>query len=430
MTNERYRLLSAVAALLLILTLFAGGVRADGPSRAGLVVRFGDGHVFKQCVEFGEDHISGLEVLLRSGMEVVYEQSGLGATVCKVEGDGCAYPSEPCFCRCPGGPACTYWSYWHLKDGTWEYSRAGASGYPVRDGDVEGWTWGPGTAGGGPEPPVTEFDGICAPPATATPTHTPTRTATPTYTLPPSPTSTSTLPPTAEPTDARPPTDTPVPSTPVVAFRARPETLTLGECAELRWDVEQAQAIYLDGQGVVGHQVQQVCPEQTQSYELLVISAAGEFRWHVTVAVVQPSLTPLPTGTPAAVARGTDIPLPQTQSPTPMAAGRPTDTPPPARRTPTSMATGLPSATPLLMPTPLPMVRPGMQPTAIPPSHALAAKPPMDPTAEVAGTQATERRHRPPGASASLEALWWPAFVGLLALLGLVYVRWRLGERG
>ncbi|MEA3345076.1 MAG: hypothetical protein U9Q78_02320 [Chloroflexota bacterium] len=171
--NERHKLLSVLAALLLALILFPGWAKADDPSRVGLVIRFGDGSVFTKCVEFDEEQISGLEVLLRSGLNVIYKQSGLGATVCKIEDEGCDYPNEPCFCQCLGGPNCVYWSYWHLKDSAWQYSPAGASGYPVRDGDVEGWTWGPGTAEGGLEPPAIDFDSICPTlPSTAQPTKT------------------------------------------------------------------------------------------------------------------------------------------------------------------------------------------------------------------------------------------------------------------
>lgn len=442
--------------LLLALMLFVNRAGADGPSRVGLVVRFGDGSVFTKCVEFDEDQISGLEVLLRSGLNVIYQQSGLGAAVCKIEDDGCDYPSEPCFCRCPGGPNCVYWSYWHLKGGEWQYSPAGASGYFVRDGDVEGWAWGPGTAGSGPEPPVIAFDTICAPPPTATPTQTPTPTAPPTHTPTPSPTPTATPSPTVEPTETPLPTDTPLPPTPVVAFTVHPETIAVGECAELRWDVEHARAVYLDGRGVVGHQAERVCPEQPQTYELLVTSEAGEFRYQVTLNVVEPSPTarpspqpegspksPVPTNTPmpTAVERPTDTPQPLTPSPTPTATilatatAVPTATPPP---------TAIPHPIPL-PPSPLPRfpppalgegqggggegkgvaVRPGVEVRAVPPTLAPVAAHSISPTAEaqVAGT-----RHPLPSAVAALETFGWPTFVGLLALLAVIYLRWRLGE--
>ena len=380
--NERRRLLSALATLVLALTLLSGMARADGPSRVGLVVRFGDGSVFTRCIEFDEDQISGLEVLLRSGLSVIYEQSGMGAAVCKIENDGCDFPAESCFCQCLGGADCVYWSYWHLKEGVWQYSPVGASGYFVRDGDVEGWAWGPGTTGSGPEPPVIEFNSICAPPPTATPT------------------------PTTEPTETPFPTDTPVPPTPVVAFTAYPETITAGECAELRWDVEHAQAVYLDGEGVVGHQVERVCPEQTRTYELLVISAAGEFRYRVTLNVVQPSLTPVPTHTPTPIPTHTPAP---TATRLATATAMPTTPLPTATPTPTDTATPVPTLTPLVTAapsTPVPVV-------------ALAASP----------TPAVQVHRSLPSATAVLGMLEWPIFIGSLALLVITYLRWRLGKR-
>lgn len=154
---EADRVLNTVQAILALAgnpLIFPSGTSstgADDPSRVGLVVRFSDGHLLTRWVEFDEDQISGLEALRRSGLDVIYQQSGLGTAVCKIEDEGCDYPSEPCFCRCAGGPDCLYWSYWHLQEDTWEYSQAGASGYFVRDGDVEGWAWGeqPGAASAG-----------------------------------------------------------------------------------------------------------------------------------------------------------------------------------------------------------------------------------------------------------------------------------------
>ncbi|HET7090026.1 MAG TPA: hypothetical protein VFL17_15425, partial [Anaerolineae bacterium] len=63
-------------------------------------------------------------------------------------------------CSCAFPP--DYWSYWHLRDGSWAYASVGASSYTVHDGDVEGWSWGAG------EPPALfTFDQICAPSSAA-----------------------------------------------------------------------------------------------------------------------------------------------------------------------------------------------------------------------------------------------------------------------
>ena len=179
---------------------------AQESNRAGLVVQLGDGIVETRCVEFTEATISGLELLERSGLPVLaaYDPS-LGAMVCKIQEQGC--PVDNCLCQSPPD----YWSYWHQVDNNWIYSPAGSSTYPVSNGAVEGWSWGPGNP-----PPVMTINEICTPPATATPTITtiptntpvpPTATPAPTNTL--VPTDTPALKPTTEP----PPTDTSVPPT-------------------------------------------------------------------------------------------------------------------------------------------------------------------------------------------------------------------------
>jgi hypothetical protein len=122
-------------------------------NRAGLVVQLGAGSTLTRCVEFGEDSLSGFDVLQRSGLSVEASfDAGTGTFVCRIENAGC--PVENCSCAFPPD----YWSYWHLRDGSWAYASVGANSYTVHDGDVEGWSWGAG------EPPaVHTFDQICAP---------------------------------------------------------------------------------------------------------------------------------------------------------------------------------------------------------------------------------------------------------------------------
>ncbi len=153
----------ALISLFISLIIITCPVAADAPSRAGLVVQFEDGHVETRCVEFTEAEITGFELLARSGLDIIYESgAGMGGTVCQIEYSGCDYPSQPCFCQCPGGPTCTYWIYWHLKDDAWEYSLAGAGGYAIQNGAVDGWAWGAGSPTGGAEPPLIDFETICA----------------------------------------------------------------------------------------------------------------------------------------------------------------------------------------------------------------------------------------------------------------------------
>jgi len=273
MIKKRRVILLSVLVLLVMMS-WPAMVSSNMPNRVALAIRFSNGSTHTQCIEFNEPQISGLDILMRSGLSVVYQPSSSMAAVCKIQDDGCDYPAEACFCQCKGGSSCKYWSYWHLKDGAWQYSQFGASDYMVGNGDIEGWVWGAGSPSSAPQPPIVDFNSICAPQSNATPLPEDT----------PLPTDTPTAP----------PTTTPVPPA-SISFTVQPEQITSGECATLRWDVEHAQAVFLDGQGVSGYDSRQVCPEQTQSYELRVLSASGETRHTVTVTVLEPLATPIPT---------------------------------------------------------------------------------------------------------------------------------------
>ncbi|MGQ9594781.1 MAG: hypothetical protein ACUVXH_09690 [Anaerolineae bacterium] len=164
-------LLTCVALLVGLLGLpLLRGV-AEGPHRAALVVVFGEGQVQMRCVEFAEAQISGTDLLRRSGLAVVLNETrGLGAAVCAIEGVGCQFPTEDCFCQCRGAE-CRYWTYWRLEGGRWVYSSVGASSRLLGDGDVDAWVWGDGKT---PPPPLTFADVCPVPGATPAPLSTPT----------------------------------------------------------------------------------------------------------------------------------------------------------------------------------------------------------------------------------------------------------------
>jgi hypothetical protein len=150
------RILIIAGALMLAL---AGGVRAEGPSRAGLVVVFAPDDVYTTCVTF-DSELTGLELLQRAGLTVIQAgAAGVGESVCKIEGVGCAFPAEHCFCQCLSTP-CIYWSYWYWQDGDWAFSQWGAASRRVRDGAMEAWVWGDGQT----KPPAVNFASICASP--------------------------------------------------------------------------------------------------------------------------------------------------------------------------------------------------------------------------------------------------------------------------
>ncbi len=196
-------------------------MRGQTTSRAGVVVKFGDGSVHTSCVSFADDSISGLELLQRSGLDVIAQSSGNNAAVCKIGPDGCNFPAESCLaCKFGGGSGQgEYWAYWILNGDTWRYSQQGAGIRRVRNGEVDGWAYGVGSVQSGAQPPVTTFDQICpalppAPQPVIEPTAAPP--------LPPQPTTrptqkpTSPPAPTVEPTKAvvaSAPTRTPVPPT-------------------------------------------------------------------------------------------------------------------------------------------------------------------------------------------------------------------------
>lgn len=68
--------------------------------------------------------------------------------------------------------------------------------------------------------------------------------------------------------------------------------INAGECTQLQWAVDNVQAVYLDGGGVVGHDTRQVCPAATHTYELHIVTGQGDQYCRMTVEVataVQPA---------------------------------------------------------------------------------------------------------------------------------------------
>lgn len=176
---------------------------AQEASKAGLVIQFGDGRVETLCISLESEEITGASLLDSSGLDVIADASrGMGITVCQIEGEGCAYPSEACFCQCMGGGECAYWNYFYRDSDSsqWTYSALGAVLRKVRAGSVEAWVWGDGHT---PPDDSLTFEAICKPP-TAVPTRTPApaKPAPATATAGPAETSPAVQPPTPGPTAA------------------------------------------------------------------------------------------------------------------------------------------------------------------------------------------------------------------------------------
>ena len=189
MRKFRFLLWGLVIGLLAFGVKPAAGNTRSG-NRAGLVVVFGNGDVVTRCVSFPEAHITGYQLLERSGLTFEADfDPNLGAFICGIESEGC--PKTDCQCKVPD-----YWSYWHRDETGWVYSTLGASKFVVLPGKIDGWVWGKGHS----QPPRVSFEDVCPneePVQSATPSATATITETPlvTATTASSPTATATAPP-------------------------------------------------------------------------------------------------------------------------------------------------------------------------------------------------------------------------------------------
>jgi len=109
---------------------------------------------------------------------------------------------------------------------------------------------------------------------------------------PPEPTPASPAGPTSTPASPAGPT---LPPGVVVDFWVDNNNIAAGTCTTLRWHVANANAVHLDGAGVVGDGSKQICPGSTTVYVLHVAHDAGATEKKVTVKVSGSSPTPTPT---------------------------------------------------------------------------------------------------------------------------------------
>ena len=156
----------------LVLAACAPATTAPSPTgsgRAGLVVRHRDGGQQTACVEFSGNGITGEELLLQSGLDARLDMgNALGSLACSIDGEGCAFPEEPCLCECDAPGACGYWGYfgWDEERDSWTYAVLGARLRRLQDGDLDAWVWLDST---GPEvvaaalPEGISFDQVCPP---------------------------------------------------------------------------------------------------------------------------------------------------------------------------------------------------------------------------------------------------------------------------
>lgn len=112
-----------------------------------------------------------------------------------------------------------------------------------------------------------------------------------TETITPSPTVHITITPTFTPT----PTETPTPVPEIsINFNADRYEISEGECTTLRWKVENAGTVLLNGSGVSSENAREVCPSETTAYQLSASSAADEQSAQLTIEVQAPAQPPAP----------------------------------------------------------------------------------------------------------------------------------------
>ena len=131
-------------------------------------------------------------------------------------------------------------------------------------------------------------------PLVDTPTPVPSSTPLPTAsaTTTPSPTPQATATPSPVPSDTPTPSPSPIPGA-TISFTADQTSIAAGQCARLSWKVNNVIAVYLNGEGVPGEDggqavVREVCPDETQRYELRVLKLDNQSEsQEITIRVIE-----------------------------------------------------------------------------------------------------------------------------------------------
>jgi hypothetical protein len=111
--------------------------------QAGLIIQHSDGSLIMKCIHFQKEEVTGEDLLRLAEIPFVSDVTNpMGSKVCSIDGQGCNFPAEKCFCQCGNTGPCTYWAYFVLnQDGDWVYAPVGAKGRTVHDGDIDAWAW-------------------------------------------------------------------------------------------------------------------------------------------------------------------------------------------------------------------------------------------------------------------------------------------------
>ena len=146
---SRWMRIAIIAVCILALGVArASTVSAAEYNVAGLIVDYGDGRISYVWIPFEEDELSGVELLKRSGLDLVTVGfGGMGDAVCQIDDTGC--PVDDCrkrLCQ-TSDPASPFWRYSRqTAPGEWSFAATGASGARVHDGDIDAWSWTGGDA--------------------------------------------------------------------------------------------------------------------------------------------------------------------------------------------------------------------------------------------------------------------------------------------
>jgi hypothetical protein len=142
------RLRMIVVGLVVIPILLSACAPTDSPApaepgRAAVIIVGPDQSSSQTCVTFEAAQVSGKELLELADIPTTLdERNPMGALVCAIDGQGCAYPAEACLCQCQGLGDCAYWaSFVRTPPGSWTYAGQGVSMQLLRPGDLYAWVW-------------------------------------------------------------------------------------------------------------------------------------------------------------------------------------------------------------------------------------------------------------------------------------------------
>ncbi|GMU78796.1 MAG: hypothetical protein AMXMBFR46_15900 [Acidimicrobiia bacterium] len=144
------RVVSAAFAASLALALGLGVTVAAAPTAAAAgaraVVVIDTGASVRSVEINFSGSITGVQALALAGADpATYGFAGQGLAVCSLDGVGHPATDDACLGTADDP---RYWAYFRAPNGStgWSYSRGGAGGSSVGDGDVEGWRFGTGAA--------------------------------------------------------------------------------------------------------------------------------------------------------------------------------------------------------------------------------------------------------------------------------------------